>query len=440
MSDGEMMMHPEHMAAMKLVPSDQADHVATSGNWSEIWGQDAPTSGDEVLIPKGVTVTVDGQFDAELDWIRVDGTLKFATDRDTALRVETIVVTPTGHLQIGTADQPIDPRFHAQVTFVDSGPIDRTVDPLGVSRGLVDLSGHLSIYGAETTSFVDLAQYPRPGDTVLQLSEVPTNWRVGGHIVLPGTNQGPRSKFYPAANQDEELTITAIQGTRVTVDHKLVYNHDLPANVSLPVAYLDRNVVLSSENATDPSRRGHVMVMGMDMGMNDDPPVVAYAQFDSLGRTRADIAMTDPQLNDQGQLIPGTSGNDRARYALHFHRMGIDDPSHPALVEGVSVTHALKWGIVNHESNVNVEDSVVYDVQGAAFATEFGDEIGEFRHNMAIRSTGPGPNRPFDVETFDVALRSILRLEARTWVRRHGVLDSRRRDSIDRQRFYRKCS
>ena len=268
MSDGEMMMHPEHMAAMKLVPSDQADHVATSGNWSEIWGQDAPTSGDEVLIPKGVTVTVDGQFDAELDWIRVDGTLKFATDRDTALRVETIVVTPTGHLQIGTADQPIDPRFHAQVTFVDSGPIDRTVDPLGVSRGLVDLSGHLSIYGAETTSFVDLAQYPRPGDTVLQLAEVPTNWQVGGHLVLPGTNPGPRSKFEPAANQDEELTITAIQGTRVTVDHALLYNHDLPDNVPLPVAYLDRNVVLTSENTTDPARRGHVMVMGMAMGMD----------------------------------------------------------------------------------------------------------------------------------------------------------------------------
>lgn len=391
-------MHPEHMAALKLVPHADASHVAVSGNWSEIWGSDRPGDGAEVLIPEGITVTVDDQFAAELEWIRVDGTLQFATDEDTALRVETIVVSPHGRLQIGTAADPIDADVSANITFVDQGPIDRIEDPLGIGRGLVDLSGHLSIYGAKTTGFVDLAKYPMAGDTTLHLSEVPSNWEVGGHIVLPGTNPGPRSIYHPVGNQDEELRITSIQGTTVTLDRALRFDHRLPDDIPLPLAYLDRNVVLSSENTAVPSRRGHVMIMpgGHEhVHLPGDPmgSVVAYAQFDGLGRTHVDVPVTDPQLDKNGQLIPGTSGNDRGRYSLHFHRMGVDNPSRPSTVRGVSVTHGLKWGVVNHGSNVVVEDSVAYVVQGAGFATEAGNEIGAFRHNLALRSTGHGGKR-----------------------------------------------
>ena len=48
------------------------------------------------------------------------------------------------------------------------------------------------------------------------------------------------------------------------------------------------------------------------------------------------------------------------------------------------------WGIVNHSSNVDVEGNLVFNVVGAAYATEAGDEIGTFAHNIAIKSTGSG--------------------------------------------------
>ena len=48
------------------------------------------------------------------------------------------------------------------------------------------------------------------------------------------------------------------------------------------------------------------------------------------------------------------------------------------------------WGYVNHSGYVDFVDNVAYNVNGAAFVTEVGDEIGSFRRNLAIGSTGSG--------------------------------------------------
>ena len=47
------------------------------------------------------------------------------------------------------------------------------------------------------------------------------------------------------------------------------------------------------------------------------------------------------------------------------------------------------WGFVNHSGNVNMVDNVAYGVQGAAFYTEVGDEIGSMVGNIAIRTVNP---------------------------------------------------
>ena len=389
--------HLEHQAMLDLVRREEATHVAaTGGDWSAIWGQDRPGAGARVLIPAGVVVTVDGRFDEALKWIRVDGTLRFATDRDTALKVETIVVDSTGQLEIGSASRPIEAGREARIVFADLGPLDRQKDPLGLGRGLI-AHGGLTIHGAETTSSVPLAAAPRRGDTVLRLSSVPVNWGIGGHLVLPGVHPDP------GKNQDEELTILGIQGTVVTIDRPLAYDHILPDAVPVPLAYLDRNVVLTSENTADPDRRGHVMVMHRSVKDRS----IAYVELDGLGRTRADRLVTDPQLDADGRLIPDTTGNDRGRYALHFHHTGVEDPAHPAIVRGIAVVHGLKWGVVNHQGNVIVEDSVSYDVAGAGFVTESGTEIGAFRRDLAIRSVGSGGLRR-ETEGLDLAQGGLL--------------------------------
>ena len=83
------VLQGEHYAALHLVPEVQATHVAVAaGGWSSraTWrdGQ-IFQSGSRVLIPEGIAVEVDDQFTAALDWIRINGELRFSTTVDTEL-------------------------------------------------------------------------------------------------------------------------------------------------------------------------------------------------------------------------------------------------------------------------------------------------------------------------------------------------------------------
>jgi len=59
-------------------------------------------------------------------------------------------------------------------------------------------------------------------------------------------------------------------------------------------------------------------------------------------------------------------------------------------VRGSAVVDSPGWGFVSHTSYVDMLDNVAYDVSGAAFATEVGNEIGNFHRNIAIGGTGSG--------------------------------------------------
>ena len=89
-------------------------------------------------------------------------------------------------------------------------------------------------------------------------------------------------------------------------------------------------------------------------------------------------------------LVPGTGTNPRGRYAVHFHRTGLDPHHGEAMIRGSVVTGSPGWGFVNHSSKVLMEDNVGYDVDGSAFVGEAGDEAGVMRHNFALRSVGSG--------------------------------------------------
>ena len=80
----------------------------------------------------------------------------------------------------------------------------------------------------------------------------------------------------------------------------------------------------------------------------------------------------------------------RGRYAVHFHRTGVDGSADPVSISDSVVSGSPGWGIVNHSSNVDVSDNVVFNATGAAFVTEAGNELGRFDHNIAIHSRGSG--------------------------------------------------
>ncbi|MFO0954675.1 MAG: hypothetical protein U0835_26625, partial [Isosphaeraceae bacterium] len=286
--------------------------------------------------------------------------------------------------------------------------------------------------------------------TVLKLASVPADWQVGDRLVING-NTPTDAK---GNSQDEQFAIKSIDRASNTItlndpyrDNNpngqgpfkgLVYNHTAPAGGSVYLIDVSRNVILRSENAQKVANRGHVVFF------HDPDAHVDAAGFYGLGRTDKRTPIDDPVLvqdyDNNGNPIPGqftddvldtrnpalksqgyrvmvpvvdangnpvknadgtpklqiarTGLNPRARYALHFHHAGADDmPDGGPVVtfaNDVAVVDSPGWGVVNHSSDVDVTNSVVFNATGAAFVTEAGDELGSFVHNIAMHAQGSG--------------------------------------------------
>jgi Ca2+-binding RTX toxin-like protein len=362
----------EHLALFELIRYDQVTHYAmTSGDWSDpsIWHDGmVPIDGARVLIPIGVQVNVDNVLATEIATLRIDGTLSFATQIDTQLKVDTAVVSDVGTLIIGTESNPVAANVTAKLIFTDNGAIDRNWDPYGISRGLIT-HGAVQMYGAAKVSSLELTGTVRAGATVLSMAGLPAGWKVGDKVVIAGTSAG--------GNQSEERIIRAISGNSILVD-ALSYDHlTLSSAQSVHIANTTRNIILDSE-ASVTARRGHVMFM------HNANVHISYAGFYKLGRTDKSIVVNDPVVDADWNLVPGTGTNPRARYAVHFHRTGTAATGNVATVHGSVVSDNTGWGFVNHSSNVDFTSNVAFNVTGAGFVTEVGDEIGSFRNNIAI--------------------------------------------------------
>ncbi len=90
----------EHGAVFDLVPHSEATHHAMrSGRWDDpgVWmNGEVPTDGARVVIAGGGELLLDHVNLTFHKTIRVDGQLTFAADVDTGLRVDTMVVAPSG--------------------------------------------------------------------------------------------------------------------------------------------------------------------------------------------------------------------------------------------------------------------------------------------------------------------------------------------------------
>ncbi|MEM7113463.1 MAG: G8 domain-containing protein [Chloroflexota bacterium] len=381
---GKEVPHGHAHAAMTcgattLVDPAAATHTAvSSGNWTNptIWQTGSPpTANANVYIPAGLTITVDGQLTPQLKTIGIDGTLRFDPSVNTRLQVDTIVAGPTGHVEIGTVASPIATNVTAKVEFTDAGPIDETWDSSKLSRGLI-ICGSTEMVGTDKTDWTTLATAPLAGATQLELTAVPAGWQVNDEIVVAAT-QG--------VTADDKGIIQAINGTTITLRDPLQFDHTpLRADLEIHVANLTRNIQLKSQGI-DPKRRGHVMLMHT---LNVD---IRNVGFYGLGRTDKTIPVDDWSFPDfdEGPHQYGPGNNPRGRYAIHFHQGGIDPNATPASVQGSVVAGSPGWGFVNHSGYVDFSNNVSYDVVGAAFSTEAGDELGSFTNNIALRTVNP---------------------------------------------------
>ncbi len=400
----------ERTALLDLAPVAEATHVAvTDGSWFDpnTWANgEVPPEGAKVFIPQNIGVVYDGESTVSLFTVRVDGQLDFATDQNTFMEVDTLIVASTGKLTIGTADNPVAAGVEAVIQIADNGPIDVSWDTQLLSRGVVS-QGAIEIYGAEKDTFLKVAIDAMAGDTSLTLEAPPDGWAVGDRLVLTGTKL-PDVGWDPAGTkrdiptEDEEIIITAINGNVISFDRPLEFDHDTPRDdLKAYVANYTRNVRFITENAENLPvfQRGHVMFM------QSDDVDVRYAEFTDLGRTDKSERAFDVAQLDSVEF----DTNIKARYPLHIHRAGVGDQDNPAQLVGNAVWGSPGWGVVQHDSNAILADNAVYDAFGAAFSAETGNETGRWVGNIAIKSIGVAgigfennPKVGDDVNAFDL--------------------------------------
>jgi hypothetical protein len=363
--------------------------AAASGNWSDAgtWqGGRLPRDGDNVRIPQSITVSVNDRASAALANVYVEGALAFSPTHDTRLIVDTMLVGATGAVEMGSPQRPLQAGRSAELLIQSraEAPLNVTERTRGVIAG-----GRFVTNGPDKDNMAALVGDARNGSGSLQFKTAPAGWAVGDEVVVTGT------RFHWADSQSETLLenevrkITAISGSTVTLDSKLVHDHvRAEPSFSIFVSNLTRPIVIRSANAKPLTERGHVMFMkGAQVDIRD-------AAFIDLGRT------------DKAAAI--TAANIKGVYSVHFHQNGYDQEQH---LTGSVIRGTPGWGLANHSSNVVATNNVVHDFAGAAFSAEAGDEIGSFIGNIVSGGTNrPLQGKPYAREA--IGEQPKLRLQA----------------------------
>ncbi len=377
-------------------PPSEVIRSARSGSWSapDTWeGGKVPPAGARVQIRQGHTVCYDCQTEQTVRSIHVAGVLTFAPDRDTRLNVGLIKIQPgddasengfdcdshvpdlpSGQprpaLEVGTPEQPIPADHTAVIRLVYCDGMDRESCPAIVCCG-----GRMDFHGAPLNhTWVKLGTTAKSGDKVVSLAEPVTGWRPGDRVILTATTrQNKRKKtFKPSvrdSTQTEERLIKTVEGTCLTLDKPLQYDHQGDGAYRGEVANLSRNVIVES---ADPNGvRGHTMYHRRSAGS------ISYAEFRHLGK--------------QGVL---------GRYSLHYHLVG--DTMRGSSVIGASIWDSgNRWLTIHGTSYLVVRDCVGYRSLGHGFFLEDGTEVfNVLDHNLAVQAltAKPLPNQalPFD--------------------------------------------
>jgi hypothetical protein len=369
---------------------------AGSGPWSApaTWvGAKVPGAGDRVQIRPGHAVVYDVKAEHAIRMIHIAGKLTFAPGKDTLLNVGLVKIQPgtdagedgfdcDAHaprsdparprptLEVGTAGRPIDARHTAVIRLVYFNGMDKESCPAIVCCG-----GRMDFCGAlMSRTWVKLGVTAKAGEKEITLAETVTGWRAGDRVILTATTRQNKRKgtFRPSTRdntQTEERTIQAIEGTRLTLDTALAYEHLADGAYRGEVANLSRNVVVESADPVGP--RGHTMYHRNSYGS------ISYAEFRHLGK--------------EGVL---------GKYSLHYHLAG--DTMRGSSVVGASIWDSgNRWLTVHGTNYLVVRDCVGYRSMGHGFFFEDGTEVyNVLDRNLAVQAFAAKP-LPKQVFPFD---------------------------------------
>lgn len=382
---------------------DFAIRSIQSGKWSDAatWEPArVPAEGDRVLVSRGTEVEYDVASKQVLRVVQVVGTLRFARDRDTELNVGLVKVqdsdtcsesgfacdfhgvTKAGEpsdaprrelpaLLIGTPNEPIPAEHTARIRLHHLEGMEKNDAP-----AIACCSARMEIHGAPLArTWVKLGDDAKAGQEQVVVAEPVADWRVGDEVIVTASKRGAGFGSYrPGAErtsgaQTETRRITAIDGSRLSLDGPLRFDHEGTGEFRSEVANLSRNVVI--ESADPDGVRGHTVYHRFSRGG------ISYARFAHLGK--------------EGVL---------GRYAIHFHLAG--DTMRGASVRGAAIVDSHnRWLTIHGTQYLVVRDCVGFQSVGHGYFLEDGTEI----YNLLDRNLGvqsyagrPLPNQvlPFD--------------------------------------------
>jgi hypothetical protein len=228
---------------------------------------------------------------------------------------------------------------------------------LGVRAGTLDLHGQ-----PRTPSWTRLAATAHPGDTEIELA-AEVNWRVGDELVLASSSRD--------MNEAEVASVLAVNGSRVTLDHPLSFQHwgeieeyagrhvDMRAEVcpvclwcgcvtdggcAAQVGCLTRNVVVQGDETSTTSLMGGTILIAASSGNN--------------------VRLSDVEFRKTGQAYR------MGRYSMHWHMSASVAGNY---LRNCAIHHTYNRAVTIHGiHNVLVTGNVAYNVVRAARRRETG--------------------------------------------------------------------
>ena len=287
---------PDFCASPTISSSAGSGRWSSPGTWSPAR---VPLTTDRVAVAPGTVVTFDVQHGAAIRCVGIHGELRFDTALDTRLWAGEVLVYADGHLQIGTAAQPVPAARTAEIVIANKA-LDAVADPDQYGTGLVAW-GKVTIHGAaKQPTFVRAASRAAggphrpparaPGDRLAtgrpalhpRLAAGGREQQVQLQLRPPHRRGDAAERIRRRPERDgvarPSSTTTAEPGTPTRTPTVLS-----DGTRFLPhVGNLTRNVVIRSENPA--GTRGHTLFT------HRADVRIHYAQFQDLGRTRARAA------------------------------------------------------------------------------------------------------------------------------------------------------
>jgi G8 domain-containing protein len=364
---------------------------ARSGPWSvaATWeGGKVPGAAARVQVRTGHTVVYDVKSEQPIRMVHVAGTLTFAPEKDTRLDVGLIKIQagedaseegfdcgahlpeapatgPRPALEVGTPGRPIEANRTAVIRLIDLPGVDKNSWPAIVCCG-----GRMDFHGAPLNrTWVKLGETAKKDEQTVTLAEPVRGWRSGDRVILTATKARRSGEYRRTGVETEERIVRAIEGTKLTLDSPLGYEHYAAGDYRAEVANLSRNVVI--ESAEPEKARGHTMYHRGSAGS------ISYAEFRHLGKE-----------------------NTLGRYSLHFHLAG--DTMRGSSVIGASIWDSgNRWLTIHGTNYLVVRDCVGYRSVGHGFFLEDGTEVcNVLDRNLAVQAVAgkplKGQSLPFD--------------------------------------------